>query len=57
MASATPEIATPKIEIVDQPEEQQEDSKRTFRFSLSIILGLTLLAVFFLFQRRSREED
>ncbi|GER86374.1 hypothetical protein KDW_05360 [Dictyobacter vulcani] len=54
MAYVAPETVTPKIEIVDQPEEQAAENKRTFRFSLPIMLGVTLLAIFFLFQRRSR---
>lgn len=57
MAYVAPEAAAPKIEIVDQPEEQAVENKRNFRFSLPIILGFTLLAIFFLFQRRSRSKN
>ncbi|GCE17013.1 hypothetical protein [Dictyobacter kobayashii] len=55
MAQATQETTMPKIEIVDQPDEQEETGKNSFRFTLPIILGLTLLGIFFLFRRKTQE--
>lgn len=57
MAQATQETTIPKIEIVDQPDEQEATGKNAFRFILPIILTLTVLSVFFLFKRKSRPEE
>ncbi|GHO86237.1 hypothetical protein [Dictyobacter formicarum] len=57
MAQATQETMTPKIEIVDQPDEEEATGKSAFRFILPIILTLSVLGVFFLFKRKSRSEE
>lgn len=57
MAQATQETTIPKIEIVDQPDEQEATGKSAFRFILPIVLTLTVLSVFFLFKRKSRPEE
>lgn len=57
MAQTTQEAPMPKIEIVDQPDHQEETGKSAFRFILPLILTLSLLGVFFLSKRKAHAEE
>lgn len=60
MSQSTQARALPKIEIVDQPEENGPQKKRSTRFSLPVILiiaGVSLLGFILAYRRTSQQKS